>query len=79
MTNHDFINYLTIFSFIDYGSCLVEHMLISGGFANNTRIGIEFNIDTDVQKLLDCFAIAETFLDNLPTLKEVSINSDFLF
>lgn len=49
-------------------------MLISGGFQTNTRIGIEFNIDTDVQKLMNCFHIAEKFLDNITTLKEVRYN-----
>lgn len=51
-------------------------MLISGGFPINTRIGIEFNIDTDIQKLSNCFSIAEKFLDNITTLKEVSPNYD---
>ncbi|XP_001945685.2 nuclear export mediator factor NEMF homolog [Acyrthosiphon pisum] len=55
---------------LDYGNCLLEHMLISGGFPTNTRIGIEFNIDTDIQKLMNCFCIAEKFLDNITTLKE---------
>lgn len=55
---------------LDYGNCLLEHMLISGGFPTNTRIGIEFNIDTDIQKLMNCFCIAENFLDNITTLKE---------
>ncbi|XP_015378249.1 PREDICTED: nuclear export mediator factor NEMF homolog, partial [Diuraphis noxia] len=55
---------------LDYGNCLLEHMLISGGFPINTRIGIEFNIDTDIQKLMNCFDIAEKFLDNITTLKE---------
>jgi len=49
-------------------------MLISGGFSTNTRISIEFNIDTDIQKLMNCFAIAEKFLDNITTLKEVRYN-----
>lgn len=49
-------------------------MLISGGFPTNTRIGIEFNIDTDIQKLMNCFSIAEKFLDNINTLKEVRYN-----
>jgi len=47
-------------------------MLISGGFSTNTKIGVEFNIDTDIQKLMNCFHIAEKFLDNITTLKEVS-------
>lgn len=51
-------------------------MLISGGFPINTRIGIEFNIDTDIQKLSNCFSIAEKFLDNITTLKEVSCSYD---
>ncbi|KAL5237845.1 hypothetical protein ACI65C_005255 [Semiaphis heraclei] len=55
---------------LDYGNCLLEHMLISGGFPTNTRIGIEFNIDTDIQKLMNCFDISEKFLDNITTLKE---------
>jgi len=49
-------------------------MLISGGFSTNTRIGVEFNIDTDIQKLMNCFCIAEKFLDNITTLKEVRYN-----
>jgi len=49
-------------------------MLISGGFPTNTRIGIEFNIDTDIQKLMNCFCIAEKFLDSITTLKEVRCN-----
>ncbi|XP_060844188.1 LOW QUALITY PROTEIN: ribosome quality control complex subunit NEMF homolog [Rhopalosiphum padi] len=55
---------------LDYGNCLLEHMLISGGFSTNTKIGVEFNIDTDIQKLMNCFSIAEKFLDNITTLKE---------
>lgn len=46
-------------------------MLISGGFNTNTRIGVDFDINTDIQKLIYCFDIAEKFLDNVPTLKEV--------
>lgn len=65
---------LYILYFIDYGNCLLEHMLISGGFSTNTRIGNEFNIDTDIQKLMNCFVIAENFLDNMNTLKEVRFN-----
>lgn len=49
-------------------------MLISGGFTTNTRIGIDFNIDTDIQKLMNCFLIAEKFLDDISTLKEVRLN-----
>jgi len=52
-------------------------MLLSGGFPTNTRIGIEFNIDTDIQKLMNCFDIAEKFLDNITTLKEVRYNFNF--
>lgn len=48
-------------------------MLISGGFSTNTKIGVEFNIDTDIHKLMNCFLIAEKFLDNITTLKEVSL------
>ncbi|XP_025198108.1 nuclear export mediator factor NEMF homolog [Melanaphis sacchari] len=55
---------------LDYGNSLLEHMLISGGFSTNTKIGVEFNIDTDIQKLMNCFIIAEKFLDNITTLKE---------
>lgn len=55
---------------LDYGNCLLEHMLLSGGFSTTTRIGIEFNIDTDIQKLMNCFFIAEEFLDNITTLRE---------
>jgi len=47
-------------------------MLINGGFSTNTKIGVDFNIDTDIQKLMNCFLIAEKFLDNITTLKEVS-------
>lgn len=46
-------------------------MLTSGGFTTNTRIGIDFDINTDIQKLIDCFKIAEQFLDDVPSLKEV--------
>lgn len=56
---------------VDYGVCLVEHMLIKGGFTTKTRISIDFDVDKDIQKLMDCFAIAENFLDNISTLKEV--------
>ncbi|CAH1731775.1 ribosome quality control complex subunit NEMF homolog [Aphis gossypii] len=55
---------------LDYGNSLLEHMLISGGFSTNTKIGVEFNIDTDIHKLMNCFLIAEKFLDNITTLKE---------
>ncbi|XP_026816387.1 nuclear export mediator factor NEMF homolog [Rhopalosiphum maidis] len=55
---------------LDYGNCLLEHMLIRGGFSTKTKIGVEFNIDTDIQKLMNCFSIAEKFLDNITTLKE---------
>lgn len=64
---------MIILYFIDYGNSLLEHMLISGGFSTNTKIGVEFNIDTDIQKLMNCFLIAEKFLDNITTLKEVSL------
>lgn len=69
-----YYNFVIFLYFIDYGNCLLEHMLISGGFSTNTRISIEFNIDTDIQKLMNCFAIAEKFLDNITTLKEVRYN-----
>lgn len=48
-------------------------MLISGGFTTNTKIGIDFNIDTDIQKLINCFLIAEKFLDDIAKLKEVKL------
>lgn len=51
-------------------------MLIKGGFPANARIGVDFNIDNDVQKLLNCFVIAEKFLDNVTTLKEVRFEPD---
>lgn len=46
-------------------------MLVEGGFSTNTKIGIEFDINTDIQKLMNCFDIAEKFLNNVSTLKEV--------
>lgn len=58
--------------FIDYGNSLLEHMLISGGFTANTKIGIDFDIEADIEKLMNCFVIAENILDNVSTLKEVS-------
>lgn len=57
--------------FVDYGNCLVEHMLVVGGFPSSTRIGIDFDVDEDVQKLLSCFDTAEKFLDDILQLKEV--------
>lgn len=53
-------------------------MLISGGFPANTRIGVDFDINTDIQKLMNCFTIAETFLDNILKLNEVSYNANNL-
>lgn len=47
-------------------------MLISGGFPANTRIGVDFDINTDIQKLMNCFTIAEKFVDDILNLKEVS-------
>lgn len=47
-------------------------MLISGGFPANTRIGVDFDINSDIQKLMNCFSIAEKFLDDILKLKEVS-------
>ncbi|XP_025423052.1 nuclear export mediator factor NEMF homolog [Sipha flava] len=55
---------------LDYGSCLLEHMLVSGGLSASTKIGTDFNIDTDLHKLINCFVIAENFLDDLKNLKE---------
>lgn len=46
-------------------------MLIAGGFPSNTKIGVEFDVDNDVQKLLNSFLIAEKFLDDYLTLNEV--------
>jgi len=46
-------------------------MLISGGFTIATRIGIDFDINNDISKLINCFVIAEKFLDDVSTLKEV--------
>jgi hypothetical protein len=63
---------LIILLFLDYGSCLLEHMLVSGGLSASTKIGTDFNIDTDLHKLINCFVIAENFLDDLKNLKEVS-------
>lgn len=72
------VTYITLvlisLNFADYGNCLLEHMLISGGFPTNTRIGFDFNIETDIQKLMNCFSIAENFLDDILKLKEVSFN-----
>lgn len=53
-------------------------MLISGGFLSNTKIGVEFDVNKDVQKLLHCFSIAEKLLDNFSTLKEVRYNFHFI-
>lgn len=47
-------------------------MLVSGGISPTTKIGISFNIDTDLQKLINCFVIAENFLDDIKNLNEVS-------
>lgn len=49
-------------------------MLVSGGFSTSTKIGVDFNIETDLQKLINCFVIAEKFLDDINTFKEVSCN-----
>lgn len=54
-------------------------MLISGGFKANTRIGIDFDINTDIQKLINCFDIAERFLDNILMLKEVRLTFHFFY
>lgn len=54
-------------------------MLISGGFKANTKIGVDFDINTDIQKLISCFDIAEKFLDNVSTLKEVRLDFNFYF
>jgi len=48
-------------------------MLIVGGFYSNTRIGVDFDVDKDVQKLLRCFDTAEKFLDNILKLREVRL------
>lgn len=48
-------------------------MLIVGGFHSNTRIGVDFDVDKDVQKLLTCFDTAEKFLDDILKLKEVRL------
>lgn len=61
-----------ILFFLDYGNSLLEHMLVSGGFSTSTKIGVDLNIETDLQKVLNCFVIAEKFLDDVHTLKEVS-------
>lgn len=63
---------------LDYGTWLLEHMLITGGLTTSARIGIDFDVDKDIQKLMKCFAIAENFLDNIPTLKEVQFHSVFI-
>lgn len=63
---------------LDYGTWLLEHVLITGGFTTSTRIGNDFNVDNDVQKLMNCFTIAENFLDNTSTLKEVQFHSVFI-
>lgn len=62
---------MKLFYFADYGNSLLEHMLLKGGFSTSTKIGVDFDINTDIQKLMNCFNIAEKFLDNVSTLKEV--------
>lgn len=49
----------------------MEHMLISSGFLMNTRIGVEFDIDKDFDKLQKCFDIAEKILDDIVKSNEV--------
>lgn len=52
----------------------MEHMLISGGFFINTRIGVEFDIDKDFNKLRKCFDIAEKILDDIMKSNEVKFD-----
>lgn len=47
------------FLFIEYGPAIVDHVLLRQGFSNSTKIGKTFNIQQDIDKLMDAVVEAE--------------------
>ncbi|XP_074642120.1 ribosome quality control complex subunit NEMF-like [Tubulanus polymorphus] len=48
----------------EYGPALVEHSLLTAGFTENLKIGVNFNIGIDLPKLYSALQIAEDLLQN---------------
>ena len=56
---------------LDYGPALIEHVLIEHGFAPNSRIGTQFDINRDVPKLHMALLSAENILKSVGTSSKV--------
>lgn len=64
-----FIEKINTFLFIvEYGPALIEHVFLLNGFKNSTRIGKDFNIETDVEKLSIAILQAEDIMNKARTV-----------
>lgn len=50
--------------FVEYGPALIEHVLLKFGFSNASKIGKTFNLEDDIQKLMDAIQEAEVIMEN---------------
>uniref|UniRef100_A0A1Y1MZR1 NFACT RNA-binding domain-containing protein n=1 Tax=Photinus pyralis TaxID=7054 RepID=A0A1Y1MZR1_PHOPY len=48
---------------LDYGPSLIEHVLLKSGFANSTKLGKSFEINTDIERLFSAIEEAKQIVE----------------
>lgn len=60
---------------LEYGPAIIEHVLLLQGFSNSTKLGKTFNIQEDIDKLMNAINEAE----NIFQLAKQSHEKVFIF
>ncbi|KAI5706835.1 hypothetical protein M8J75_011793 [Diaphorina citri] len=53
---------------LDYGPAIIEHVLMTAGFPNTCKLGMDINIETDLPRMVEAFKMAELILDQALTV-----------
>ena len=59
------------FFFTDFGPALIEHVLLEAGFAGNSKIGKDVNIERDLGRLLSALKSAEGIMVSIAQCPKV--------
>ncbi|XP_072126852.1 ribosome quality control complex subunit NEMF [Mobula birostris] len=54
---------------LSYGATLIEHCLMKFGFSSSTKVGQDFDLSKDVEKLLAALQMAEEFIEKTENFK----------
>ncbi|XP_059815277.1 ribosome quality control complex subunit NEMF-like isoform X2 [Hypanus sabinus] len=54
---------------LSYGATLIEHCLMKSGFSSSAKVGQDFDLSKDVEKLLAALQMAEEFIEKTENFK----------